>query len=122
MDPTPTPVVDPTPTPVVDPTPTPVVDPTPVDPTPVDPTPVDPTPVVDPDPTPVVDPTPTPVVDETDCTDLPWVNSHGHNCTDIWADMNSQGDWTDTNGVRADEACCKFGGGIRETWEFDPWM
>jgi hypothetical protein len=49
--------------------------------------------------------------EETECEDKPWLNGHGHTCADIATDIWAQGDWTDTNGVRADEACCKFGGG-----------
>ena len=53
----------------------------------------------------------TPEPEETECEDKPWLNGHGHTCADISTDPWAQGDWTDTNGVRADEACCKFGGG-----------
>ena len=60
--------------------------------------------------------------EEPKCEDLMWLNSFGHTCADIATDPHAQGDWTDTNGMRADEACCKFGGGMRENWEFDPWM
>ena len=62
---------------------------------PVDPLPVDPEPV------------------EPECVDKPWLNNHGHTCADIANDQWARGDWIDKNGVRADEACCMFGGGDR---------
>ena len=45
------------------------------------------------------------------CKDLPWLNNHGHTCADIAKDKWAKPDWTDKKGVRADAACCKFGGG-----------
>jgi hypothetical protein len=48
------------------------------------------------------------------CVDLPWLNNHGHDCAIISTDPNANGDWTDKNGVKASEACCKFGGGDRK--------
>ena len=47
------------------------------------------------------------------CVDKPWLNNHGHDCAFISKDKWAKGDWTDKNGVRADVACCKFGGGER---------
>ena len=47
------------------------------------------------------------------CKDKPWVNNHGHTCADIAKDPHAKGDWISSKGVRADVACCKFGGGNR---------
>jgi hypothetical protein len=47
-----------------------------------------------------------------ECENLPWENSHGHDCAFV-APIGAA-DWTDITGVRADKACCAFGGGIQK--------
>merc|ERR1712072_270842 len=47
------------------------------------------------------------------CQDKPWRNGHGHDCKMIARNPHAKGDWSDTKGVRADVACCKFGGGMK---------
>ena len=46
-----------------------------------------------------------------DCVDKPWTNGFGHNCDDLAKNEHAGPNWLATNGVRADEACCIFGGG-----------
>ena len=55
-----------------------------------------------------------PAANKPKCVDKEWVNNHGHNCAIIAKDPHAKGDWIDKNGVRADVACCKFGGGDKE--------
>jgi len=50
--------------------------------------------------------------DESHCTDIPWTNGFGDTCKEIEV-SGIQFDWEDLKGVRADVACCKFGGGSK---------
>merc|ERR1711966_204213 len=43
--------------------------------------------------------------------DTAWINNHGHSCKVIAANVDAKPDWISKSGVRADVACCKFGGG-----------
>ena len=105
-DPAPTPPAPaPAPAPIGGNTPTPTTDPI------VKPAPA-PAPIGANTTTPTTDPVKT---GGTDCVDKPWVNNHGHDCAIISTDPHAKGDWVDTKGVRADEACCKFGGGTKGT-------
>ena len=45
------------------------------------------------------------------CKDLPWKNNHGHTCANLAKNKHAQPGWTDKKGVKAGDACCKFGGG-----------
>ena len=123
---TPAPTPAPAPAPIGGNTPTPTTDP--VQPAPA-PAPIGgntPTPTTDPvvkpapAPAPIGANTTTPTTDPvktggTDCVDKPWVNNQGHDCAILSTDPHAKGDWIDTKGVRADEACCKFGGGTKGT-------
>ena len=46
------------------------------------------------------------------CMDIAWTNGFGDTCKEN-AKSGIQPDWEDETGVRADVACCKFGGGSK---------